>query len=420
MRIIRFIDTDGRIHHGRDDGNGVATELLDPQGVLGPSSTAPQRAMFHDRHALVADDDERMRELMATVLRRVGCKCTVCADGRDAINVIEQESIDLVVSDIVMPHHNGYDIFTAAKKRHHDIPIVLVTGFGYDPTHSLVRASEEGLAAVLYKPFTPQQLLDELDRAIRVATPRPIDALIAGESIPVDKLLAPLDPCEIVCVGRNYRAAAAGAAGGGAGTGDGPTDEPSSIDELEVFLKPSTSRVGPGEAIRIPKCGGIDPLLAAEGELAVVIGATIREQAEEDVPGFILGYTAANDVTARHWQTKGGPSAWMRGKGFDTFCPLGPAIVTPDELGGAEDLLIRTVVNGEVIRSGSTKEMMRSVACLISELSRHVTLKPGTVVLTGAPPLLPPDRQCEPLAAGDEVVIDIEGIGRLENPVESA
>ena len=183
-------------------------------------------------------------------------------------------------------------------------------------------------------------------------------------------------------------------------------------------MKPTTAVIGPGETIRMPDCGGADPLIDAEGELAVVIGAEARDVAEDDALGVVLGYTAAADVTARRWQTTSGPPLWIRGKGFDTFCPLGPVVVTTAELGNASGLGLRTIVNGTVVRQASTDDMLRPVAALVSELSRHVTLRPGTVILTGAPSLLKPEEH-RPLGSGDEVVVEIEGIGRLVNRVEA-
>ena len=129
-----------------------------------------------------------------------------------------------------------------------------------------------------------------------------------------------------------------------------------------------------------------------------------------------LDLIAANDVTARRWQRVDSPQAWMRGKGFDTFCPIGPAIVTPDDLPDPDSVTITTSVNGQVVRRGSTSQMVRTVARIISEVSSVITLYPGTLLLTGAPP----GMTSEPMAAlcpGDEVCVEIDGIGQLVNPV---
>ncbi len=411
MRIIRFLDNDGRVHHGVDHADGSATRLLDPQGVLGPASAGDRNDMFRGKTALVADDDENMRELVSTVLSGVGCTCTVCVDGQEAINAVESEEIDLIVSDIIMPHFNGYEVFSAARSRLGEIPVVLVTGFGYDPTHSLVRATQEGLTSVLYKPFTPQRLIEEVEQAIRRTTARPADALVPQPGrIAAHRLLAPLAPVDVICIGRNYP-----------GNRTGGNRHALSEENLEVFVKPVSAVVGTGEAIRIPDCGGADPMVDGEGELAVIIGATARHVSEEDALDYVLGFTAANDVTARHWQTHGGATVWMRGKGFDTFCPLGPAIVTPDEIDDIDDLTVRTTINGTTVRMGSTGDMLRPVRAIIAALSRHLELRPGTVILTGAPPSTVRADHADPqlyLQPGDEICVDIPGVGQLANHVE--
>ena len=168
--------------------------------------------------------------------------------------------------------------------------------------------------------------------------------------------------------------------------------------------------------IVIPECGDEDPDIEVEGELAVVIGTLARDVAEADALRHVLGYVAASDVTARRWRHGDTPLAWMRGKGFDTFCPIGPAIVTPDELPDPGSLTVTTRVNGEVTRRGNTSHMTRSVARLISEISRVITLHPGTLLLTGAPPPIGPGSAAG-LRPGDEVRVEIDGIGVLENPV---
>ena len=138
-----------------------------------------------------------------------------------------------------------------------------------------------------------------------------------------------------------------------------------------------------------------------------------------DALHHVLGYTIAGDVTARHFQTTDGPPRWMRGKGFDTFCPLGPCIVTADEL-DIDDLSIRTTVNGRTVREGTTRHMIQNVAALVSDVSRHITLEPGTVLLTGAPPLVDAGHDFDPaadLAPGDRIQLEIDGIGELIHPV---
>ncbi len=150
-----------------------------------------------------------------------------------------------------------------------------------------------------------------------------------------------------------------------------------------------------------------------------MIGVEARDVAVREAMKHVLGFTAANDVTARQWQTRTGPPLWMRGKGFDTFCPLGPAIVTSEMVAKPDDLVVRTIVNSQSVRHGSTKDMIRSVAAIVSELSRHMTLPAGTVILTGAPPRASESSASPPLQAGDEVAVEIDGIGRLVNHVEA-
>jgi 2-keto-4-pentenoate hydratase/2-oxohepta-3-ene-1,7-dioic acid hydratase in catechol pathway len=410
MRIIRFLDEEGRERHGEPNDDGTATVILDPLGALGRTARAGSRDLLRNKRALVADDDENMRQFIQAVLARAGCSCTVCGDGAAALEAIEREPLDLIVADIMMPHCTGYDVYAAARRRRHSMPVVLVTGFGYDPDHSLVRATREGLRAVLYKPFTPRDLLEEVDRAIREATLRPEDAIIRTEErLRIGSLLAPLVPANLVCVGRNYAPA-----GDESWTDSRPAD-----DDLEVFLKPTTAVQDPGGPIRVPN-GLDDPQLDVEGELAIVIGALARDVERTAVDRHVLGYTAATDVTARRFQ-RGGPPIWMRGKGFDTFCPIGPAIVTAGEIGDPAALVVTTLVNGRAYRSASVADMVISVPDLVSALSRRMTLAAGTVILTGAPPIVHPGWPEHPdLRQGDAVAVEIQGIGRLTNRVEHA
>ena len=147
-----------------------------------------------------------------------------------------------------------------------------------------------------------------------------------------------------------------------------------------------------------------------------MIGTEASKVPEADALGYVLGYLAANDVTARRWQRDDSPQAWMRGKGFDTFCPIGPTIVTPDELPDPDSVMITTSVHGQVVRRGSTSQMARTVARIISEVSSVITLYPGTLLLTGAPPSVTSDPM-PGLRPGDEVCVEIDGIGQLVNPV---
>ena len=203
-------------------------------------------------------------------------------------------------------------------------------------------------------------------------------------------LLAPVFPTKVVCIGRNYadHAAERGAA---------------LPDEPVIFLKPATAVIGPGAAIVLPPEA---TEVHHEAELAVVVGRVSRKVAAEDASSYILGYTAANDVSARDLQKKDGQ--WTRAKGFDTFCPLGPAIETELDPAG---LRIGCTVNGETRQDASTADMVFGVAELFAFVTRVMTLLPGDVILTGTPAGV---GQIRP---GDRVEVEIEGIGILANPV---
>jgi len=204
-------------------------------------------------------------------------------------------------------------------------------------------------------------------------------------------LLAPVFPTKVVAVGRNYVAHAEE-------TGSEVPEEPI------IFIKPATSVIGPGAPVVYPPDSN---KVEHEAELAVVIGTVARHVRAEDAQSVILGYTAGNDVTARDLQRKDGQ--WARGKGFDTFCPLGPAIET--ELDPLEGLSIECRVNDEVRQSGSTSDMIFGIAELIEFITRVMTLLPGDVVLTGTP------SGISPVVPGDLMEVEIEGVGILANPV---
>lgn len=225
-----------------------------------------------------------------------------------------------------------------------------------------------------------------------------------GETAPVAKVLAPLDPTAILCIGLNYRQHAA------------ETNAP--LPQFPVlFFKNPASVQHPGEPIVLPRwltSGRVD----YECELAVVIGKRAKNVPRERALDYVFGYTCANDVSARDWQREGGGSQWCRGKSFDTFAPLGPRLVTRDELPDPQALRIRTIINGETLQDSSTADMIFNVATLIEFLSGSTTLLPGTVILTGTPQGVGMARNPPRLLqAGDKVTVDIEGIGALTNPV---
>lgn len=186
-----------------------------------------------------------------------------------------------------------------------------------------------------------------------------------------------------------------------------------------VFMKSATSAIGHGETIFLPAAG--PEQVDYEGELAVVIGKGGKNIAPAQALDHVLGYTCANDVSARDWQmdkARGQKGQWVRGKSFDTFCPLGPALITPDEMSCPNRLRLRTFLNGKIVQDANTEDMIFHLPEIISDLSRSLTLLPGTVIVTGTPEGVGYTRQ-PPLFLrdGDEVMVDIEGIGRLSNPV---
>ena len=213
------------------------------------------------------------------------------------------------------------------------------------------------------------------------------------------RLLAPVIPrSKVVCVGKNYRAHVEEMRG--VTGGEAPA-------EPLLFLKPNTSVIGPGDAIVRPE---ISERVEHEGELAVVIGAVAKSVPVERAMEVVYGFTCANDVTARDLQVRDGQ--WARAKGFDTFCPLGPAIET--EFTPSADVRIVTRVNGEVRQDGTLGAMVHSVAEFISYASHAFTLLPGDVILAGTP------AGVGPLVAGDIVEVEITGLGTLRNPVRDA
>jgi len=229
-----------------------------------------------------------------------------------------------------------------------------------------------------------------------------------GERVSLGRRLAPLEPVNIFCIGLNYREHAAE-------TGAELPQHP------VIFMKPTSALCHPGEAILLPACSRHGPEVDYEAELAVVIGKATRDVPVSEALDCVLGYTCANDVSARKWQKHGGGGQWTRGKGFDRFCPLGPVLVTRDELPDPQNLGIRTRLNGRLMQDGHTGDMIFPVAQLIHRLSQDTTLLPGTVILTGTPAGVGFSRRPPVfLAPGDLVRIEIEGIGALENPVATA
>ena len=218
------------------------------------------------------------------------------------------------------------------------------------------------------------------------------------------QVLAPVVPSSVVCIGLNYRRHAEES---GIAVPDFPV----------VFMKMPSSVQRPDGPIVLPRTLRSDAV-DYECELAVVIGRRCRNVSREEALDYVLGYTCGNDVSARDWQMQWGGGQWCRGKTFDTFCPLGPALVTADEIPDPNALAIKTVVNGETLQDWNTNDMIFDVRELIAFLSGSSTLEPGTVIMTGTPhgvgAARTPPRFLQP---GDTVTVEIEKIGALTNPV---
>ena len=182
-------------------------------------------------------------------------------------------------------------------------------------------------------------------------------------------------------------------------------------------MKAPTAVQNPGDPIVIPRFLRSDKV-DYEGELGVVIGRPCKNVTPEEALSYVLGYVAANDVSARDWQKEKGGGQFCRGKSFDTFCPVGPCLVTTDELPDPSNLTIRTFVNQDKMQDSSTADMIFNIPTLISFLSGSTALLPGTLILTGTPSGVGEARDPRRfLVPGDEVTVEIEGIGMLTNPV---
>ncbi len=242
------------------------------------------------------------------------------------------------------------------------------------------------------------RILDDYPHRVELLDHAPWEApdQISTAALSLDEviLLAPCQPSKIVCVGKNYRDHVQEMVGV---TGDGSVPQ-----EPLLFFKPPSALIGVGMSILLPP---VSKQVDFEGELALVIGHSCRSITPEQVPGVIVGYTIANDVTARDLQRQ--DSQWTRAKGFDTFCPLGPWLV----MDLPQQAQLQTTLNEEIKQSATLDQMVFSIAELVSYISQVMTLVPGDLILTGTP------SGVAPLSPGDRVVVEIEGIGKLENPV---
>ena len=227
---------------------------------------------------------------------------------------------------------------------------------------------------------------------------------LTHQTVAVAKVLAPVVPTAILCIGLNYLKHA--------------EETHAKVPQFPVlFMKNIAAVQNPGDPIAIPTHLA-STKVDYEGELAIVIGKRAKNVRKEDALDYVLGYAAANDVSARDWQKDWGGSQWCRGKTFDTFCPLGPVLVTADEIPNPNSLSLRTLLNGQTVQESNTSDMIFDVPTLIAFLSGSTTLLPGTVILTGTPSGVGMGRT-PPLymKPGDSVTIAIDRIGELTNPV---
>ncbi len=227
---------------------------------------------------------------------------------------------------------------------------------------------------------------------------------VTGEVVPITQLLAPLIPTDILCIGLNYRQHASES---GSALPTNPL----------LFIKAGNTLNHPGAAVVIPRRSD---QIDYEGELAVVIGADAKDVPRDRALEYVFGYTIANDVTARDWQRDKslGGGQFARGKSFDGFCPLGPAMVTADEIPNPNVLRLGTFLNGRTMQDSTTADMIFDVPALIESLSSTMTIRAGAIILTGTPSGVgfvrtPPVW----LKDGDVIAVEIEKLGRLENPV---
>jgi 2-keto-4-pentenoate hydratase/2-oxohepta-3-ene-1,7-dioic acid hydratase in catechol pathway len=226
---------------------------------------------------------------------------------------------------------------------------------------------------------------------------------LTDRSAAIKKVLPPIDPPNILALGFSY----------GKHAGETESRAPESP---VLFIKATNSLIGLGDTIILPKAGPDE--VDYEAELVIVIGKQAKNVSPKEAMEVVFGYTCANDVSARDWQMVKQKKQWARGKSFDTFCPLGPYIVTKDEVPDPNSLRIQSILNGKVMQDSNTSDMLFSVAEIVSDVSQSLTLLPGTVILTGTPEGVGFVRKPPVfLRQGDAITIVIEKLGELTNPV---
>ncbi len=246
----------------------------------------------------------------------------------------------------------------------------------------------------------------DADSAHRIDGPVPGLFRVTDEILRIDHLLSPIVPTDILCIGLNYREHAR---------------ETHAVipDHPMLFIKSGNTLNNPNDPVFIPR---LSDKIDYEGELAVVISRDAKHVHRESAGDCILGYTIANDISARDWQQDRmlGGGQYARGKSFDGFCPLGPEMVTSDEIPDPNALRLRTLLNGRVMQDESTADMIFDIPAIIESLSSTMTLRAGAVILTGTPSGVGVARNPQVfMKAGDTIAIEIESLGRLENPIRA-
>ena len=252
-------------------------------------------------------------------------------------------------------------------------------------------------------PASVRGLLEGGPEALEAAQAAAVRSSAVGYPMSAVKLLAPIpDPPKIVCVGLNYRDHAA------------ESGAPIPRDPV-LFSKFTTAIIGPDATIVLPK---VSTKVDYEAELVLVVGKRCRYVPMDKALDYLAGYTVGHDVSARDWQLEKDGKQWLAGKTFDTFAPIGPHLVTKDEVPDAMALGIRLRLNGKAMQDSNTRQMIFSPADLVAYVSQVVTLQPGDIIFTGTPPGVGVARKPPVfLKGGDVAEVEIDGLGILRNPV---
>jgi 2-keto-4-pentenoate hydratase/2-oxohepta-3-ene-1,7-dioic acid hydratase in catechol pathway len=253
------------------------------------------------------------------------------------------------------------------------------------------------------KTFYGQYKMDEPDRAAIIEGDIFHDFIVTRKKAKIRKLLSPVLPSNILALGFNYSKHA--------------DETKMEAPEFPVlFIKGTNSVIGHEASILLPMAG--PDQVDYESELAVIISKSAKNISTDEAFDYILGYTCANDVSARDWQFEKQKGQWARGKSFDTFCPLGPCLVMKDEIANPNQLHIKATLNDVILQDANTSSMIFNVAEIVSHLSQSMTLLPATVILTGTPEGVGFTRQPPVfMKEGDKITIEIEKIGKLSNRV---